>query len=199
MKRVAFFGGAFNPIHNGHLHLVEFFCDRLQFDRVLLIPSRISPHKDSGALIGGEHRLAMCRIAVRGTPLCVSAMELCREGKSFTVDTVRQLQRAFPENELYMIVGSDMFLTLDTWRRAEEIIRSVTACAAAREAGEYERLLQKQEELKRKGGRSIVCPMEAVPVSSTLIRERIKEGLPVEEYLPAGVEHYIREHHLYQT
>lgn len=199
MKRIAFFGGAFNPIHNGHLHLVESLRVQIRFDRVLIIPSRISPHKDSGELIDGAHRLAMCRIAVRGTSLCVSAMELRREGKSFTVDTIHQLQRAFPGDEIYMIVGSDMLLTLDTWHRAEEIMRSVTVCAAAREMGEYKRLLQKQEELKKMGGRSVVCPMEAMPVSSTFIRERIRKGLPVEEYLPAGVEHYIREHHLYQA
>lgn len=200
MERIAFFGGAFNPIHKGHLHLVNQLSARLNFDRVLFIPTRISPHKNVSEMISGEHRLAMCRIAAEGSELFeVSDLELHREGKSYTVDTVCQLREMFPGSKLYMIIGSDMFFSVDTWYRAKELLDMVTVCSAAREKDEFEELIQKQQELDTRGVRSVVCPIDAFPVSSTEIRRRIHEGLSVSEYLPDGVEDYIRSHGLYRN
>lgn len=200
MKRIAIFGGAFNPIHNGHIHLVMRFDARLKFDKILLIPTRVSPHKDSSQLVDGVHRLAMCRLAARRQDdrFDVSDMELRREGPSFTVDTVKQLRTAYPDDKFYMIVGSDMFLSLDSWYCSQELVRMVTVCAAAREDGEYEDLIRKQRQLDTRGVRSVICEIDAVPISSTLIRRRIAQGLPVDADLPAGVAEYIRFHQLYQ-
>lgn len=200
MKRIAIFGGAFNPIHNGHIHLAMCLDARLSFEKILLIPTHTSPHKDSAQLASGEHRLAMCRLAARQQDerFDVSDMELARGGKSFTVDTVRQLRQMYPEDKLYMIVGSDMFLSLDSWHCAQELVRLVTVCAAAREDGEYGDLIVKQRLLDTRGVKSVVCPMTPMPISSTVIRERIQAGQTVDEYLPADVLAYIRQHQLYK-
>ena len=198
MKKIAIFGGAFNPIHNGHIHLAMTYQVRVKYDELLLNPSRISPHKDSGALIGGEHRLRMCQlVASHYEGFTASDMELRRDGKSFTIDTVQQLREAYPGDKLYMIVGSDMFLSLDSWHCSNELMKKVTVCAAAREEGEYERLIKKQLELDTMGMKSIICEIDALPVSSTMLRERLQRGLPVSDYLPDYIERYIEENHLY--
>lgn len=200
VKKIAIFGGAFNPIHNGHIHLALALDARIKFDQILLIPSHISPHKDSHDLIEPEYRLAMCQlVAERYEKFVVSDIEIRREGKSFTIDTVRQLKAQFPQDKFYLIVGSDMFLTLDSWYHADDLLHMITVCAAAREKGEYERMIKKQLELDTRRIQSVVCAIEEVPVSSTLIRERLQNGQSVEEYLPDYLIQYIQEHRLYQS
>lgn len=200
MKKIAIFGGAFNPIHLGHINLALMLDARVKFDRIILIPSHISPHKDSHALVPGELRMDMCRlVAEHYEKFEVSDSELRREGKSFTVDTVEQLKKDYPGDKLYMIVGSDMFLSLDTWHSSSALLKMVTVCAAAREPGEYDELIEKQRELDTKNVKSVVCEIEAVPISSTQIRDKIKNGESVSEWLPDYVEQYITEHKLYKV
>lgn len=198
MKKVALFGGAFNPIHQGHIHLALCLDARLQFDTILLIPSHISPHKDTSALIDGADRLAMCQlVAGHYERFAVSDIELLREGKSFTIDTVHALRQQYAGDKLYLIVGSDMFLSIDTWYHAQELLQLVTVCAAAREAGEYEQLLHKQQILDTQRVKSVVCEIQELPISSTDIRTRLSAGKLVEGMLPGYVLDYIQEHHLY--
>ncbi|MCI8622362.1 MAG: nicotinate (nicotinamide) nucleotide adenylyltransferase [Provencibacterium sp.] len=199
MKKIALFGGAFNPIHQGHINLALRFDVRIKFDEILLIPSHISPHKDSRALISGEDRLAMCRLVAERHPrFLASDMELRREGKSFTIDTVQALRSLYPDGKFYLIVGSDMFLSIDSWYRAEELMRLVTLCAAAREKGEYATLIHKQLALDTQGVKSVVCEIDELPVSSSAIRERLHNGLSVEGMLPDYVLDYIQAHRLYR-
>lgn len=199
MKKIAIFGGAFNPIHLGHINLALKFDIRIKFDKILLIPTHIPPHKDSQDLIAGEHRLKMCQLVSEHYPqFDCSDMELKRAGKSFTVDTVHQLKEMYPEDKLYMIVGSDMFLSLDSWHCSSDLLKMVTVCAAARETGEYNQLIEKQLRLDTMGVKSVICEIQAIPISSTLIRSRIRQGLSVEGLLPDYVHSYIAEHHLYQ-
>lgn len=199
MKKIALFGGAFNPIHQGHINLVLRFDVRIKFDEILLIPSHISPHKDSSALIDGEDRLAMCRLVAKHYErFAVSDVELQREGKSFTFDTVCKLRQSYPNDKFYLIVGSDMFFSIDSWYRSQELLHMVTICAAAREKGEYDRLIQKQLILDTQGVKSVVCEIDELPVSSTDIRSRLCRGLPVEGMLPPYVLDYIKVHRLYE-
>lgn len=199
MKKIALFGGAFNPIHQGHINLALCFDARIKFDEILLIPTHISPHKDSSALIGGEDRLAMCQlVAERHERFSVSDMELRREGKSFTFDTVHALRQSYPNDKFYLIVGSDMFLSIDSWYHAQELMHMVTICSAAREAGEYGRLIHKQLELDTQRVQSIVCEISELPVSSTDIRGRLRCGLSVDGMLPPYILDYIKAHHLYE-
>ena len=198
MKKIALFGGAFNPIHQGHIHLALCLDARIHFDTIMLIPSHISPHKDSSMLIDGADRLRMCQlVAGRHERFVVSDMELLREGKSFTIDTVHALREQYPKDKLYLIVGSDMFLSIDTWYRAKELLQMVTVCAAAREVGEYEQLLHKQQLLDTQRVKSVVCEIEEMPISSTDIRKRLSAGQPVEGMLPGYLLDYIQQHHLY--
>ena len=115
MSRVGIMGGTFNPPHNGHVHAARQAMAAMQFDRLLLIPDNVPPHKTMPhGSADGEQRLEMTRLMAREIPGAEACdMELRRGGRSYTADTLRALQRALPEAELFLIIGTDMLLTLD--------------------------------------------------------------------------------------
>ena len=120
--KTGIYGGTFNPIHNGHLHIVEEFRRGLGLDRVLLIPTRVPPHKAAPDLASAGERFAMCRLAAQGKPwLELSDIEMRREGKSYTAETLEELSVLYPQDQFYLLMGEDMFLTLGRWYRPETI------------------------------------------------------------------------------
>ena len=140
-KRVAVFGGTFDPIHEGHVQLALQFARRLKLDEVLLVPTFVPPHKLKADMAAAEDRLAMCRLVAAAHPkLKVSDMEITRGGASFTVDTLETLEGQYPGTEWYLITGADMFLTLGTWWRFEDIAELAVLCAAPRGAVTFAQL-----------------------------------------------------------
>lgn len=201
MRRIGIFGGTFNPIHNGHMRLAGSYIDALELDRLLVIPDRTPPHKPDDGLISGAHRLTMCQLAFADHPRCVvSDIELKRAEKSFTVDTLEALHAGeYRADELYLIMGSDMFFTITEWRNWRRICELAVLCAGAREQDELERVLQYQAELERQGIRCRVVQTEPFVVSSTELRERLKHGECIREDIPAPVADYIEQHGLYRS
>lgn len=198
MERIAVFGGTFNPIHLGHLRLISEYQRQYHFDRVLLIPTKIPPHKQANELAPDADRLEMCRIAARAHPfLEVSELELHREGKSYTYDTLCAIKQKEPDAELYLIMGSDMFLTFRQWRRWREMLGLAVLLAAPRHPGERAALEAEREQLCAEGGEAYVADIPVLEVSSTELRGRLRKGLPCGEYLLPEVEAYIRDHRLY--
>ncbi len=196
--RTGVYGGTFNPIHLGHVHILREFIGRLGLQRVLLIPDGTPPHKEAEDLASPEDRLEMCRLAVRGLGIVeVSPMETERPGKSFTSDTLTELHRLYPEDELYFLMGEDMFLTVDKWHEAGTILRLAVLCASPRSPEGYERLLEKERELIALGAR---CRVEDIPfldISSTKVRELAREGRDISGLVPAETAGYIRENGIY--
>ena len=198
MRRVAVFGGTFNPIHNGHLHLAGRFAELLQSDLVLLIPTNVPPHKQAPDLAPAADRLAMCRLAVRDNNLFqVSDMEIRRGGPSYTSETLLRLRGLFPDAELSLIVGEDMFVTLEQWRSPETIYRLAVLCAAPRSPEGTAALRQYAARIEAKGARTRIENIDYLPVSSTLVRKKIREGKSISALVPEPVERYIREKKLY--
>lgn len=198
MRRLAVFGGTFNPIHRGHLSLCTQLADALEIPEVLLMPDRFPPHKEAPELVSGEHRLAMCRLASGEDPrLHASDLELTREGLSYTYLTLRQLSRVYPDRELYWFVGSDMLFTLLQWKCAEDFLPRAVFCAGARHPGEEKELEQAARAIEQAGGRCRVVPCRVVECSSTEIRQGIAAGEDLSDLLPEGVWEYILRHHLY--
>lgn len=195
--RTGLFGGAFNPFHNGHLQLLYSFLNYLDFDRVLLIPTANPPHKSGEGLIDGEKRLEMLSLIADENPkIFVSDIELKREGKSYSYLTVCELREMYPEDEFYLIIGSDQYLSFPSWYRAEELLKLVTVCACSRNEGEYEKLSdfrEKNEIMKN----TVICDFDVFEVSSTEIREKVKNGESIKGLVPDAVENYIKEHKLY--
>lgn len=200
MRRMLIFGGTFNPIHRGHLHLYRHFADALAVDRVLIIPTKQPPHKQPHELASGADRLEMCRLAAQDDPRAeVSDLELRRAGPSYTVDTLEELHARYPGAELYLAVGSDMLLTLDRWWRRERIVQLAVICALARRPGEYELMQHKKEELERRfGGTYRVDQADILEISSTELRRKIKEHADLTPWLPPAVIDYIKRNGLYQ-
>lgn len=198
--RTGVYGGTFNPVHLGHLRLIEEMSGRIPLDRVLIIPTNIPPHKISETLADGADRLRMCELAckdIENVAAEVSDIELSRPGKSYTADTLIRLAELYPSDEFYLLMGEDMFLTVDRWAHAEEIMRLAVLCACPR-GGSLERLRDKQTELsKNYSARCIIETFEFFPVSSTQIRERLRRGEPITGLVPKSVEAYILERGLY--
>lgn len=195
--KIGVFGGAFNPVHNGHLHLAECYVDALGFDKILFVPTSVSPHKSSAHLISGEDRINMLNLAIAGN----DKFEMCdiefkRMGKSYTYDTICELKKLYPDDEMFLLVGSDQYLYFQNWYKADEILNAVTLCTACREDDELkklERFKQTYPNMKN----SIISSFNAVVVSSSQIRYNVLNSKSISNLVPKKVEQYIREHKLY--
>lgn len=200
MKKIAMFGGTFNPIHNGHIQLALCAADQLGLDKVLLIPTNIPPHKRYREETTPRQRWEMCGLAVAGHPkLEVSDMEIRRQGPSYTVDTLCQMHAKYPAAELYLITGADMFLTIQDWKCAQDIFRMAVICGVPREReGLY--ALKKQAVFlnSRYNAQTAILEFPLMDISSTQIRNWLKTGQSIKEWVPESVERYIRQHGLYQ-
>lgn len=192
-KRIAVFGGTFNPPHTGHVRLANEAADIIGADKVIIIPSCIPPHKMPGKLASGGERMEMCRLAFCGERFEISSIELDRGDKSYTVETLRELKKIYPESELYFIIGSDMLETFTKWYRWEEILSLAVICAASREKGFRADLSGYTPEQRE---RFVFLDIEPLEISSTQIRVEIaKEGTP--GFVSPEVLNYIEENGLY--
>lgn len=197
-QRIALFGGTFDPIHNGHLVLARELAVRLKLDRVVMMPTFVPPHKIKTEMASAVDRLEMCRIACAPYPeLTVSEREINRRGASFTVLTLEELHTAYPNAELFLLVGSDMFLTLASWYRFADIARLATLCTVPRDDDSIEKLRAYAATLEAQGARCVIESVDTPRVSSTEIRALARENQPLEGLVPPEVEAYIEAHQLY--
>ena len=197
MSRIALFGGSFNPIHNGHLHLAQTVHQQCGLDRMLLMPSGTAPHKSSDAYAPAADRLAMCRLAAEPYPwLDVSDYELTKPGKSYTVETLRYLHSCFPEDALFLLTGSDMLLSFDSWYCWREILTLAGLLCVSRGTEPEDVLRQKAAELSSYGQVTVVHA-KPLPMSSSQIRHKIELCRKFSCYLPENVVQYIMLHRLY--
>ena len=201
MKKIGIYGGTFNPPHTGHLQAAKQAVEVLDLDLLLMIPDRIAPHKDIPAgSPAPEQRLEMLRIALAGEEkILPSDIELRREGVSYTYLTLEALREQYPEEELILLMGTDMFLTLDAWKEPERICELATLGVFYRgEKGEKEKILAQKAALEEKGAKVELVENDIINISSTQLR-RLLAFHAADEFLPAGVGEYIRANGLYDT
>ncbi len=197
MSQTVLYGGTFNPIHRGHLDICVRARQAVDARRVLLMPAAQPPHKSAGWLAPDQDRLAMCALAAREYDLIqVDDWEIRRGGRSYTVDTLGHLAAVFPEEELWLLIGTDMFLTFTQWHRWEEIGKMASLLVASREEGDRERLLDQQQKLAERGVRSRLLQNPPMPMSSTQIREELRRDGTTGKVCPQVLD-YIREKELY--
>ena len=191
--KIGIFGGTFNPPHKGHTRLAREAARKLGLSKVIIIPSCIPPHKIPGKLASGDDRLEMCRLAFDDGFFEISSTELDRGNKSYTVETLRELKKIYPEDELYFIIGSDMLATFTQWYCWEEILELAFICAASREKGFEPDLTPYTEEQKK---RIVLLDAEPFEVSSTQLRRIVaKEGQT--DLIDEKVRDYIEANDLY--
>ncbi len=191
--KIGVFGGTFNPVHIGHVHLAENFKEELSLDRLIVIPTGTPPHKQSCDLVSSDDRLSMCRMAFEGIAE-VSCLEIMRAGKSYTVETLEELKKIYADDEIFLLVGSDMLLSFKRWYRWEDILKMCTLCATDRD--NFETCRDADEKLLKK---IIFCDFPKTVISSSEIREKIKKGENVSSLLPEKVIKYIKEKGLYNA
>lgn len=204
--KIGIYGGTFNPPHLGHLFSARSAMEKLGLEKLIFMPAGTPPHKTLPAgSPTGEERAELVRLACDSLLLRdkaeVSDLELRREGKSYTADTLRALREQYPDDELWLLMGTDMFLSLQNWREPETICALANLCAFARqETDSIEALKAQGKYLKETfGAVSRVIPQEQIiPVSSTQLRELLGQGKG-KEYLAPGVYGYILRKGLYST
>ena len=199
MTRIGIYGGTFSPPHNGHLAAARAFMEQMWLDILYVIPAAIPPHKQMDEPISARDRLEMCRLAFAGMEgVYVSDMEIRRGGRSYTVDTLREL--AGEDRRLFLLCGTDMVLTLDEWREPAEIFRLCYPVYIRREADPSldGLLVRKIADYQREYGRVVRrIVTEPLTISSSDVRKKLHAGESVRELIPAAVEQYIHDKHLY--
>jgi nicotinate-nucleotide adenylyltransferase len=195
--RIGILGGAFNPPHVGHLVHAQEALVQLGLDRVTFVPTARPPHREIEQDPGAEVRMEMCEAATAGDErFTVSRTELEREGPSYTVDTLRVLHDASPDDELFLLLGGDQAAALPDWREPEEVLRLATVTAVERVGWSRNAIVIKLGRLR--GAENVrFLDMPLIQVSSSMIRRRAAEGKPIRYLVPERVLDYIQEKGLY--
>ncbi len=191
MPNIVIFGGTFNPPHQGHYEMITALCELKFIDKVLVVPTKTPPHKDCDYLAPQEHRLAMIKL------LCedfikteVSLVDMEREGKSYSIDTVLELKKQYPDYDFYFAIGGDMLATLDTWYKWDELIKETSFIAFSR--GDEKAFLADFERMSALGADITMLDEKITDVSSTSLRDKLDPNL-----IPHKVYDYILKHKLY--
>lgn len=198
--RIGIFGGTFNPVHNGHINLVNRICEKVSLDMIYVIPTKIPPHKIAPQLASGDDRLNMLKLAFEDNPLVkVSDYELLNKGKSYTIFTLLHIKEKFPDAELFLLMGSDMFVTLHEWKRYKEIYTLAHIVVVSRNSEDKDDICSYMPFAEQDGAECIVIDIEPMDISSTAIRTMIAEGQDFSCYLPKKVVEYIGSFNLYSS
>jgi nicotinate-nucleotide adenylyltransferase len=197
--KIALLGGTFNPVHLGHLLIAENARNALGLDKVLLIPCSQPPHKCANHLVAASHRLKMLQLAIAGkNGLEISDLEIKRGGTSYTIETLEQLQRLHPQDQLSVIVGSDLFSDVGLWRRFSDIVKIAEFLVMERPGSKLTTPPSSVSADELPHLRFKVFTGPSVQISSSDIRRDIKDGKNVSHLLPSPVYDYIEQEKLYR-
>ena len=197
-KRIGIMGGTFDPIHYGHLVAAEEARWKFGLDVVIFVPAGQPPHKPPEGITDKEHRYNMVVLATCPNPhFLVSRVEIDRPGPSYAIDTVREFKKQFGQGtEIFFITGADAVLEILTWHEAEKLIELCDFIAATRPGYDLDAMYRKLPEKFLEHIHPL--PIPGIAISSTEIRRRVREGLPIKYLVPEPVEQYILKHGLYR-
>lgn len=211
--KIGILGGTFNPIHNAHLRVAETVLDRLVLDRIIFIPAATPPHKELAGEISFEHRKNMVELAIADNPhFTLSDIEQQRGGRSYTVDTLRELRLSSPGDEHFFIIGSDSFLEISSWFSIAEIFTLANLVVVERPAAAISDLtaplpvalrsefcyIPNEMRLTHRSGFSVFyLPDTPLAISSSAVRQLLREGRSIRYLVPDRVAHYIQEKRIY--
>ena len=197
MERIGIYGGSFNPPHIGHIRAARYAVDALGLDRLLLMPSFAAPHKNIEEATPRQ-RFEMLELSVAGEEkIQVSELEIRRGGISYTYETLQELKQLYPNGELILCMGADMFLSVDHWKEARILLKLASLAVFCRgQRGEKTEILQKKAELEALGATVYLLENSVTRISSSDLRRMAAFGC-ADSFLPEGVGAYIREKRLY--
>ncbi|MBS3818212.1 nicotinate-nucleotide adenylyltransferase [bacterium] len=216
-NKIGLFGGTFNPIHSGHLKAAWIVQKRFHMSQILFIPSHIPPHKESTMVVSPAHRLQMVAQAVSSYSRFIpSAIEIEAGGKSYSIRTLEKIKTIYPERWIFFIMGSDAFMEIETWKDYQKLLQQCYFIVMTRpgyDLDEAKKVLGKEyfstlhwlseaeevDESMLTSYNIFFLSIKTIDVSSTEIRQRIKNGKPIKGLVPPSVENYIMENGLYKN
>ena len=192
-RKIGIMGGTFNPIHNAHLLLAENAREQFGLDRIIFIPSGQSYMKEHEVIPSGELRYQLVKMAIQENPyFTCSRLEIDRPGRTYTVDTLRELKRMYPGDELFFIMGADSLCGMEQWYQFENIFELAAILVAVRDETDETKLDDIITHMKTTYRADIRMIMtERMDISSTIIREKIRNGKSVRYLLPKECAEYI--------
>lgn len=200
-EKLGIYGGTFSPVHHGHIKAADSFFDEFELDKLLIIPTFVPPHKQLDYPDEPKKRLEMLFLAFENDRrrIEISDYEIKKEGKSYTVETLRHFKRA--DNEIIFLMGTDMLLSFDNWYLPDEICSLASIAHVRRDVlspAEEEAVKSASDRYRKKFG-AVITELECkpFPVSSTDIRKMCSEREDISEYVPEKVAEYIKANHLY--
>ncbi|MBU8581575.1 MULTISPECIES: nicotinate-nucleotide adenylyltransferase [Bacillus] len=189
MRKIGIFGGTFDPPHNGHLLMANEVLYKLDLDEIWFMPNQIPPHKQKNSFSLGMHRAEMLKLAISGKEqFKLETIELEREGPSYTFDTVRLLKDRYPNDKFYFIIGADMVEYLPKWSNIDKLVNMIQFVGVKRPGFQIETPYP-----------LVFVDVPIFEVSSSLLRDRIKNQQPTDYLIPDEVKVYVKENHLYET
>ena len=199
MKKYGIFGGSFNPIHYGHLMICEYIKEEMGLDKVIFIPTGNPPHKELE--LSAEDRYEMVRLAISPNPdFEISDIETTRVKKSYTVDTIRELKKIYKEEKLYLLIGLDSLFQLKTWMKIGDLSQEIEFVVALRPGYLDKEEVNKEIDFLREnfGTKINLIKTPLYEISSTDLRDRIREGKSLRYLIPKKVLDYIEESGFYK-
>ena len=200
MKKYGIFGGSFNPIHYGHLMICEYIKEEMGLDKVIFIPTGNPPHKELE--LSAEDRYEMVRLAISPNPdFEISDIETTRVKKSYTVDTIRELKKIYKEEKLYFLIGLDSLFQLKTWMKIGDLSQEIEFVVALRPGYLDKEEVNKEIDFLREnfGTKINLIKTPLYEISSTDLRDRIREGESLRYLIPKKVLDYIEESGFYKV
>ncbi len=183
--RIGLYGGMFDPVHFGHLHVAKEAAERLSLDKVLFIPASVPPHKKNGCFADSTHRLSMLSLALSDPRFSVSDYEITKAGTSYSYLTAEHFRAQFPCDELFFLIGDEAYALLHTWKNPDRIRACAQFAVVTREGTPPPK-------------DALYIPIPKVEISSTMVREKLAKGEGAEGLLPENVIEYIRKNGLYK-
>ena len=189
MAKIGILGGSFHPFHNGHLALGQYCLDKKLVSEVWFIPTGISYLKSGQKMLLGDERLRLVNIAIGDQPKMKALdIEIRRPGNTYTVDTFRELRKEYPQHEFYYIIGADCLFSMEDWYHAEELFQICNLLVARRDGKSRSEMRTKAKDLRDRFHANVhLLEFQEMDISSTLIRQRIKEGKSIRDLVPAAL------------
>ncbi|MCM1252661.1 MAG: nicotinate-nucleotide adenylyltransferase [Clostridium sp.] len=201
MLKIGIMGGTFDPVHIGHLIIAEKAREQFELDEVIFMPSGIPYMKDTGQVLPGNVRAEMTELAIEGNPFfSISTIEVDKEGHTYTYETIETLQHKNPHAQYYFIMGADSLFSIEHWKNPEKIFAGCHILAALRDDKTMDAMEEQAAYLKNKFAADI-CLIKTgqIEVSSSMIRDLIRDGHSIRYLVPDAVYDYIIKNKLYKA